>query len=278
MPNRPLAAALAAALLALAAGQAAAQGQPPEISEKRNGFEAEFRNGCVVRFDRSGDRRSASDKCGPNQIERAEAAIAGRTGAAASGGGGPEVTPARNGELDVSFPNGCMVFYRSDGDRKGDNERCSRDQRDRADDAAERYRRDHDLSGDRPGAGPGPRPEIVDRRGGEFDVQFTTGCAAFYDEDGDRRDDNGRCARDELNRADAAAERYAKRNPDRPGVGGDGPLPTVTKERDGSPLVEYSNGCTVRFEQSGRFIGGSKACSKDQIERARKAAYEARTN
>lgn len=271
-----LAALLAAALLGLAAA-AAAQGQPPEVKDLRGGgVETVFRNGCVVVFDSGGRRRSANDKCGPAQIERAEAAAAERLDAAAAAAAAPEVIPQRNGEFDVAFRNGCAFFYRADGERSGDNGRCARDQRGPADEAAERYRREQGLAGNRPGSGPGPRPEIVPQRDGEFDVVFPSGCAAFYGADGRRRETNGRCARDEIERADAAAERHAEAQAPQPPLGG--PLPEVTILRDGAPNVVYRNGCEVKFAPSGSLIGGSKACSKDQIERARLAAYEARRN
>lgn len=66
---------------------------------------------------------------------------------AASAQEAPRIFAGTNGEIEATYQNNCVVYYRANGDRRDANRNCSQDQVRRADVGVEAYRREQGMDG-----------------------------------------------------------------------------------------------------------------------------------
>lgn len=98
----------------------------PEITVDRNGAgQARFRNGCVVDYNRRGERRDSSRECRDEQLRRADLAMAEYRREHGFGGGGGWNPPGKGriralpgGGSEVSMGSNCTVRYDAEGVRQ----------------------------------------------------------------------------------------------------------------------------------------------------------------
>jgi hypothetical protein len=127
------------------------------------------------------------------------------------------------------------------------------------------------------------KPEIISRGNGEIEVVFDNGCTVFYNSRGARANDLPACQRNQLAYADKAAESYRliqeRENRDRDNNRNDDRYddrgPEIIAE-GGYVRVEFGNGCTLVYEDSGRRVKTDPACRDRQIRRADDAMAEYR--
>jgi hypothetical protein len=111
---------------------------------------------------------------------------------------GQNVKTQKNGEAEVRYSDGCVVYYAKNGRRTDSRSGCSANQNRRADEAMAAYRRQHGSSGD------GGAPEVAVDHQGAGRVEFDSGCVVRYDRDGHRAKALSRCTDNEIKRADRA--------------------------------------------------------------------------
>lgn len=184
----------------------------PQVTLERNGSgQVVFRDGCMVRYDRDGDRRERSRGCSDEQVRRADAALAaqrreqGLDGGSASWWGLPQVTLDRDGSGQVRFRNGCVVEYTRRGERKARSRECGDEQARRADAAMAAYRRERGLGA----AGRGSdRGDVVVGADGHTEVRMSSRCTVRYTVDGIRLNVAPACSPDQLKKADELETRF----------------------------------------------------------------------
>ena len=77
---------------------------------------------------------------------------------------GQNVKTEKNGEAEVRYSDGCVVYYAKNGRRTDSRSGCTSSQNRRADEAVAAYRRQHGFGGN---GGYGGAPEVaVDHQGG----------------------------------------------------------------------------------------------------------------
>lgn len=117
-----------------AASAPAPGGGMPAVSRQSNGATAvRYTNGCTVTYSKDG-RRSGSQGCRPEQVERADRAVQEET--SDRGGGGLNFQKLKTGAGQATFNDGCTVTYGKDGRRSG-SQGCTPKQVARADKAAQ---------------------------------------------------------------------------------------------------------------------------------------------
>src|SRR5262245_1296001 len=145
--SHPRAVAWLALLLAAVTGQACAHddhdyrggryasNERPGISVAPNGaLRVTFRNDCIVRYDYTGRRRAVGQQCSDGQLRRADDVAAAHFRDRRGDGygsiypgrsdGSPEISPAPNGALRVTFRDDCVVRYDRDGRRRSSSSEC----------------------------------------------------------------------------------------------------------------------------------------------------------
>lgn len=196
----------------------------PEVDMARSGAgRVVFRNGCVVDYDRDGDRLARSPACRGEQLRDADRAMAAhrrQLGLAGwNRGQPPEIVISRNGAGRVAYGNGCVVGYDRDGLRRAVGRECSDGQARHADRAMAAYRRDHGTGapGGQPGGGPGGRPDGDTRVApgrvsigpdGDTEVRVDPRCTVRYDVDGQRLAAGPACDAAQLRAADRLELRF----------------------------------------------------------------------
>ena len=142
-------------------------------------------------------------------------------------GGTPRVYMGSNGEGEVTFSNNCVVYYNSNGHRTSKNNNCNSGQGRNADNAMQKYRREHGHSnsynneerGD-PEAGfaewqaeqdgNNGVPEIFMGSNGEGEVTFNNNCVVYYNSRGQRTSKNNNCQGGQGRTADDAMQRHRR--------------------------------------------------------------------
>jgi hypothetical protein len=128
----------------------------------------------------------------------------------------------------------------------------------------------------RPGAGQGgdAAPPEIRRHGDGYRATYADGCVVRYDRRG-RREGAGRDCRDgQVRRADAAMRQHNR--DEAQGGGGSVSPPRVEARRGGGFRAEFSDGCTVRYDDRGRRQGATSGCRDRQLRRADDAVAEHR--
>ena len=118
---------------------------------------------------------------------------------------GQNVKVQKNGEAEVRYSDGCVVYYGKSGRRTDSRSGCTSSQNRRADEAVDAYRRQHDWGGQ---GGDGRAPDVTVDRQGAGRVAFANDCVVRYDRDGHRSKAASRCTNDEIRRADRAMAGY----------------------------------------------------------------------
>jgi hypothetical protein len=187
-------------------------GRPPQVNLNPNGSgQVVFRDGCVVQYDRDGDRRERGRGCSDEQVRRADAAMAaqrreqGWDGGSAGWWGMPQVTLDRDGSGQVRFRNGCVVEYNRRGERRERGRECGDEQARRADAAMAAYRREQGLGVGGQGS---DRDDVVVGPDGNTEVRMGARCTVHYDRDGVRLNVAPACSPDQLKKADELETRF----------------------------------------------------------------------
>jgi hypothetical protein len=113
---------------------------------------------------------------------------------------GQNVKTEKNGEAEVRYSDGCVVYYGKSGRRMDSRPGCSASQNRRADEAMAAYSRQHGRGGD---GQYGRAPEVIVDRQGAGRVEFANDCVVRYDREGHRKA-LSRCTNDEIRWADRA--------------------------------------------------------------------------
>ena len=113
---------------------------------------------------------------------------------------GQNVKTEKNGEAEVRYSDGCVVYYGKSGRRIDSRPGCSVSQNRRADEAMAAYSRQHGQGGD---GQYGRAPEVIVDRQGAGRVEFGNNCVVRYDREGHRKA-SSRCTNDEVRWADRA--------------------------------------------------------------------------
>ena len=111
---------------------------------------------------------------------------------------GQNVKIQKNGEAEVRYSDGCVVYYAKNGRRTDSRSACTSSQNRRADEAMAAYRRQHGFGGN------GGAPEVAVDHQGAGRVEFDSGCVVRYDHDGHRAKALSRCTDNEIRKADRA--------------------------------------------------------------------------
>lgn len=179
-------------------------------------------------------------------------------------GNAQSVRTMPRGEMEVSFDNGCVVYYDNRGNHTHNQPGCSDKQRRRADEAVASHGQDH-------GGSSGGVPEVFMGGNGEGEVVFgNTTCTVYYNQRGDRTRNLPACSSGQIRNADNAMASY-RREQGYPvaGYGGQshnngnpsGSVPEVRVESNGRGKVVFSNGCTVSYSKSGKRVDNTKPCN-----------------
>ena len=115
---------------------------------------------------------------------------------------GQNVKTQNNGEAEVRFGDGCVVYYAKNGHRTDSRSGCTSRQNHRADEVVAEYRRQHGFGGD--GGYDDVSRVVVNHQGGAGQVEFEIGCVVRYDRDGRMTKALSRCTNNEIRRADRA--------------------------------------------------------------------------
>ncbi len=113
---------------------------------------------------------------------------------------GQNVKAEKNGEAEVRYSDGCVVYYGKSGRRIDSRPGCSASQNRRADEAMAAYSRQHGQGGD---GQYGRAPEVIVDRQGAGRVEFANDCVVRYDREGHRKA-SPHCTNDEVRWADRA--------------------------------------------------------------------------
>ena len=192
----------------------------------------------------------------------------------------PRIFAGSNGELEATFDNNCVVYYRSDGYRRDANSNCSSGQIASADVGVRSYRREQGMDGyagsEAPPGGYGNNghhfgpPEVVMDGHGCGHVLVGPSCIVYYGRDGDRDDTNDMCSRSERSDADKAMASFRREQgltqEKRSGFAYGLP---VLRLRNGNYQVTTGGGCTVYFNDRGGLMTSMPAC--DAGDRAKAA-------
>jgi hypothetical protein len=172
--------------------------------------EAHFNNGCIVFYDSRGNRTHYQG-CSNDQLRKADKAIA-QQGGQGHAGEPPRIVMGGNGEGEVIFrDNNCVVYYKRNGERDRANSSCDRSQRQQADDAMKRYRREQGLDGGNPQHSGDEPPRIVMLGSGEGQVIFrNNNCVVSYKRNGERDNATSTCNQGQREQADDAMKRYRR--------------------------------------------------------------------
>ena len=114
---------------------------------------------------------------------------------------GQNVKMQKNGEAEVRYSDGCVVYYAKNGRRTDSRSGCTSSQNRRADEAMAAYRREQGFGGS---GGYGGAPEVAVDHQGAGRVEFNSGCVVRYDRNGHRSKTLSRCTENEIRRADRA--------------------------------------------------------------------------
>lgn len=198
---------------------------PPVVTMTGNGAQVSVGAGCIVYYDRSGQRTSHSS-CGAEQLRLADRSMVGyRHEQTFNSGGGwngynpgwsgydrdrPRVIFSGNGSGRIVFPDRCVVFYNSNG-RQISHQSCGRDQLVRADRTMAAYRQGQWLNGGGTSGGGygGSFPRVSISGNGSGRVLLGNNCLVLYNSAGARTSHES-CGSDELRRADQAMASYRR--------------------------------------------------------------------
>ena len=165
------------------------------------------------------------------------------------------------GEKEVHFHGGCIVFYDNRDKRTHAQPGCSSDEIRRAD----------RLIAD--GGNPNEPPEIIMGGNGEAEVVFGNTCVVYYDRDGGRKNANPKCDRDQRRRADDAMTAYRREqgldgsSTSHSGGHRDEP-PRIVAGKSGSAAIIFDNGCIVNYDDDGQRKLANSRCDRDQKQQA----------
>ena len=118
---------------------------------------------------------------------------------------GQNVKIQKNGEAEVRYSDGCVVYYARNGRHTDSRSACTSSQNRRADEAMAAYSRQHGSGGN--GGYDGVSRVVVDHQGAGR-VEFESDCVVRYDRQGDRTKALSRCTNNEIKRADKAMAAY----------------------------------------------------------------------